>query len=324
MDDCYIKSIQKEKFDLNNELLIKTIINYSNDTIYFKDKESKFILVGKAQADRFGIDDPQKAIGKCDFDFFPEDQARKAFEDEQRIIKTGNPILGKIEHVEWSTGNFSWMSSSKYPLYDLQGNIIGTWGVSRDITLQKQAEDELERLNSQLKEVNQMLGLLSIKDSLSNLYNHRYCFEIINKEFDTYSRRLENGVLLTSSIIMMDIDFFKRINDEHGHMVGDIVIRKVADIIKANIRKTDIAFRFGGDEFVVFLQDSGVIEAKKTAEKIRKMLAQTYYPINDKNFNITASLGVASFNEADNANQLFEIADKRLYISKESGRNRVT
>jgi diguanylate cyclase (GGDEF)-like protein len=169
-----------------------------------------------------------------------------------------------------------------------------------------------------------MLGLLSIKDSLSDLFNHRYCFEVINKEYESYIRRKEKGMLFTSSILVMDIDFFKGVNDAYGHLVGDIVIKNVADIIRLNIRKTDIAFRFGGDEFVVFLQDSGLAESKKLAEKIRDVLEKTSLPINNNQISITVSIGVASFEEADNANEIFEIADRRLYISKESGRNRVT
>jgi PAS domain S-box-containing protein len=128
-DDNSILEVGKmENINLNNELLIKTIINYSSDTIYFKDRESRFILIGRSQAERFGLEDPKEAIGKSDFDFFPEDQAGIALEDERRILATGSPILSKTEYIKWPTGKCSWMTASKYPLYDLQGNIIGTWG----------------------------------------------------------------------------------------------------------------------------------------------------------------------------------------------------
>ncbi len=132
----------KEKYLLNS--LIDTI----PDNIYFKDSESRFIRINKLMAKRFGLNDPQEALGKTDFDFFDEEHARPAFEDEQRIIATGEPIIGLEEKEVWPDGHISWVSTTKMPSRDKNGGIMGIMGISRDITERKMAEKALQMLSS--------------------------------------------------------------------------------------------------------------------------------------------------------------------------------
>ena len=125
------------------------------DSVFFKDLESRFIAINKACAEKFGLDDPSEAIGKTDFDFFNLSHAQQAFEDEQEIIKTGNPLIHKTEkevYLDEETEP-TWTSTSKLPLYNGDGTIIGTFGVSTDITTQKRAQEQNERLRSQLVSV---------------------------------------------------------------------------------------------------------------------------------------------------------------------------
>lgn len=309
-------------FDRN--LIIDTILNYSQDTIYFKDLESRFLFVSLEQAKRLCIGDPSAAIGKTDFDFFPEDQARAAYEDEQKIMRTGTPILAKVEKLIWPSKEFSWVSASKYPLYDAGGTLIGTWGISRDITVQKLAEEELERVNLQLKTANRQLEVLSSVDSLSGLYNHRYFYEEMQRVFDISRRNAEKGLTASFSICVADIDFFKQINDTYGHLMGDMIIRHVANHIKKEIRHTDIAFRYGGDEFVVLFHGTDKEGARAVAEKLREIIMKTPVVNNSDKIYATISIGVSSFEESSNVNDMIEKADARLYASKKSGRNRVT
>jgi PAS domain S-box-containing protein len=110
------------------------------DAIYFKDRESRFVRINKGDIKVLGLSDPAQAVGKTDFDFFTADHARPAYDDEQEIIRTGQPVVGKEEKETWPDGRVTWVSTTKMPLRDAHGNIIGTFGVSRDITERKRME----------------------------------------------------------------------------------------------------------------------------------------------------------------------------------------
>jgi PAS domain S-box-containing protein len=130
--------------ELNRERdLWRTLLDNSPDHIYFKDAHSRFIKASKAQARQFGVESPDEMLGKTDFDFFDEAHARPAFEDEQEIIRTGRPMIAKEEREVWKDGHVTWASSTKMPLHDDTGKIIGIMGISRDITERKRLETHL-------------------------------------------------------------------------------------------------------------------------------------------------------------------------------------
>jgi rsbT co-antagonist protein RsbR len=131
--------------------LLHALMETLPDAIYFKDTESRFIRINKAQADRFGLE-PFQAVGKSDFDFFTEEHARPAYNDEQEIIRTGQPILNLEEKETWPDRADTWVSTTKMPLRDHDGNIIGTFGISRDITDRKQAEEALTRAYAEVEQ----------------------------------------------------------------------------------------------------------------------------------------------------------------------------
>jgi PAS domain S-box-containing protein len=133
------EALAKEQF------LINALMNNLTDHVYFKDLESRFIRNNKAHVLSFGFNDPEQLIGKSDFDFFTDKAAQQAFEDEQAIIKTGKPIL-KEEKLTRKDQSDAWFSAIKMPLYDNNGNIIGTFGISRDITGRKRSEMESQAL----------------------------------------------------------------------------------------------------------------------------------------------------------------------------------
>jgi PAS domain S-box-containing protein len=153
-------------------VLMESLLSHTSDHIYFKDLRSCFLYISKAQATRYGLTDPIEAVGKTDFDFFDEEHARQAFDDEQAIIRTGQPIVAKEEKETWPDGRVSWVSTSKWPLHDDEGNIIGTVGISRDITDHKQAEDDLRaakeglevRVRERTEELSQAVARLEKHD----------------------------------------------------------------------------------------------------------------------------------------------------------------
>ncbi|HVO36480.1 MAG TPA: response regulator [Gemmatimonadales bacterium] len=132
------------------QFLLKTLMDYTPDSIYFKDRDSRFIRISRALARRFGLEDPAQAVGKSDFDFFSREHAQQAFEDEQAIIREGRPI-SKEERETWADKPDAWVTTTKVPLQDASGKPIGTFGISRDITARKRAEADRETLIGELQ-----------------------------------------------------------------------------------------------------------------------------------------------------------------------------
>ncbi|MBN2005659.1 MAG: PAS domain-containing protein [Anaerolineae bacterium] len=135
------------------QYLTQALLNTVPDHIYFKDLQSRFIRISKSQAERFGLDDPSGALGKTDFDFFSEEHASQAYRDEQEIIRTGRPIVGVEEKETWPNGIATWVSSTKMPLMDENGEIMGIFGISRDITDYKNSVGEVLRLQHLLQNI---------------------------------------------------------------------------------------------------------------------------------------------------------------------------
>lgn len=161
---------------------------------------------------------------------------------------------------------------------------------------------------------------LATTDGLTELYNHRYFQEQIRMQVEQ-SKRYNNNF----SLIIIDIDFFKKFNDTFGHQSGDAVLRQVAQTLKKNVRATDIVCRYGGEEMSIILPNTGKDEAFSTAQKICERVASKKFKLaGDKETNVTISLGVSTFPyDGDSASSIIEAADKRLYNAKNNGRNQV-
>jgi PAS domain S-box-containing protein len=134
--------------------LLHTLMDNLPDVIYFKDRESRFTRINKAHARVFGLSDPAQAVGKTDFDFFTDEHAQQAYADEQEIIRTSQPVLSKEEKETWPDGRETWASTTKMPLRDANGNIIGTFGISRDVTAHKQVEVTMQKAMRAAEEAN--------------------------------------------------------------------------------------------------------------------------------------------------------------------------
>ena len=186
----------------------------------------------------------------------------------------------------------------------------------------KEEKRRAEELARKLKMVNEKLRKLSIIDGLTGLYNHRYFQERLREEFER-TRRYRHSL----SLIMLDIDYFKKVNDTYGHLFGDFVLKELARIIKESLRKTDIAARYGGEEFALILPETEIQGASALGERLRSRVEKHSFQMKGISLHITISLGAASIFPAESSKtprDLIETADKALYYSKTHGRNRLT
>ena len=167
------EELSRERF------FLRTLMEHIPDKIYFKDLASRFIWISRETIERFSTHDPAEVLGKTDFDFFREEHSREAFDNEQEIIRTGLPIVNKEEHEVWADGRESWVTTTKMPLRDETGKIIGTFGLSRDITERKRAEEQLARYAEELRRRNEELEEdLNMARELQNalMPRHYPCF----------------------------------------------------------------------------------------------------------------------------------------------------
>jgi sigma-B regulation protein RsbU (phosphoserine phosphatase) len=170
-----------ERYQMENALarerfLLKTLMDTLPDHIYFKDRESRFVAVNRATAALFGFPNPADVLGKTDADIFARDHAQAALHDEQEILRTGQPLVNLEEKETWPDGHETWVSTSKLPLRDPNGHIIGTFGLSRDITDKKRAEEKLAALARELREKNEALeqDLEMARELQQAMLPHRY------------------------------------------------------------------------------------------------------------------------------------------------------
>ena len=145
--------------------LLRVLLESVPDRVYFKDSQSRFVRCSNEFAKILGKQSPIELLGKTDFDLFTEEHARPAYEDEKRIMETGEPIIGKVEKETWADGRVTWVTTTKMPHRDKEGRIVGTFGISRDITSLKRAEEELRRSQVFLNSVIENLPIMVfIKD----------------------------------------------------------------------------------------------------------------------------------------------------------------
>jgi PAS domain S-box-containing protein len=150
---------KRENAHARERFLLKTLMDNLPDHIYFKDGESRFIAANRAMVALFGLEDPAHVLGKTDADLFAPEHAQAALRDEQEILRTGQPLVNMEEKETWPDGRETWVSTTKVPLRDPNGQIIGTFGLLRDITEKKRAEEKLALLARELREKNEALWL---------------------------------------------------------------------------------------------------------------------------------------------------------------------
>lgn len=255
------------------------------------------------------------------FDEIPEDWFRRKAEsvfllkNKAFTIWEQRPYVFKFNNYRPITGtaDFMYQNTTFIPLISATGDVSHLCLLVYDVTDNAIHKKELEKVNADL-------AVLSQTDGLTKLFNRNHWQHCIEAEFKRYTRSQHS-----SSLVMLDIDHFKTVNDSYGHLVGDDVIRHLAKVIHEQVRETDICGRYGGEEFVILLADTHLNDAKVFAERLRKTVEDSVVIYNDIEIKYTISLGIAEVAPSyTSVSQWLENVDNALYQSKESGRNRVT
>jgi PAS domain S-box-containing protein len=225
------ESLEKERN------LVNTILDSLPDAVYVKDARGRFLRTNKVHAKRwFGLDNPAKVVGKTDFDFFSKEHARQAYEDEQEIIKTGTPLLNKEEKETWHDRPDTWVLTSKIPLRDKEGKVIGTVGITKDITDRKQIEEALDRERNLLRLLlNNIPDRVYVKDLMSR-------FLIVN----TAVLHKLNVAEVEDVIGKTDFDFYPQEYADHFRSDEEVIIQSGQPLINHEEFTVDA---FGNREF---------------------------------------------------------------------------
>ncbi len=239
-------------------------------------------------------------------------------------IQAGNPVFdhrGDYQQI-CKDGSLVWTEVTTTCMFNTNGEFIGTLLVARDITERKHYEHEIElahdaltAANQALQEVNAQLGLLATIDPLTGIWNRRHIQDFLEGEMaqaHRYGKHL--------SVLLIDIDHFKSINDQYGHHVGDQVLVELSQRLRSNLRMSDQVARWGGDEFVVVAPYCRANDALMLAEKLRRIVEKQSFPVAGT---VTMSIGISELQIDETMDGWFKRADGALYEAKSNGRNMV-
>jgi diguanylate cyclase (GGDEF)-like protein/PAS domain S-box-containing protein len=234
-----------------------------------------------------------------------------------QTITQGEVWRGELLNKK-KNGEFYWEKASISPVRNPFGQITHYVAVKEDVTEIKQAEQELRRYVAEIERLQEKLREQAIRDPLTGAFNRRYLIETLDRELAHASR---HGSPI--SLVMIDADHFKNINDTFGHQAGDLALQRLVQLIERHTRKSDVVCRYGGEEFVVLLPETAPEDAYRRAEEWRLAFAAERIEFNGQTFQVTISLGVAagSVPEVSGAS-LLNAADQAMYRAKEIGRNR--
>ena len=268
-----------------------------------------------------GAKKAEAIIGDSLFSHFPEIEEKWLRTKVDPVFNLKSPVFIIWEQRPYlfkfgcnrpvtSAAEFMYQNVTMFPIVDKRGNVERFCMLVYDVTEQALGKRGMEHLNEELKTASRV-------DGLTGLYNRRYWQERFDEMHKLCVRREK-----PSTALMLDIDHFKRINDTYGHQAGDKVIKMLAALIKRCVRETDLAGRYGGEEFAIILNDSSVEDAKIVAERIRQLAKRLVVEHEGESISFTVSLGLAQFTpDFKGALAWLECADQALYEAKENGRN---
>ena len=267
---------------------------------------------------------PREVKGKSLFEMFNEIPKEWFVRKSESVFMLKNkaftiweqrPYLFKFQNYRPITGtaDFMYQNTTFIPLISSTGDVTHLCLIVYDVTDNAVHKKDLERANSEL-------AILSQTDGLTKLFNRTHWENCLQAEYKRWTRSQNS-----SCLVMLDIDHFKNVNDQYGHLVGDEVIRHISGLIQHHVRETDVSGRYGGEEFAILLADTTIENAHVFAERLRFEVEKSVVQYNDIDLKYTISLGIAEIDESiKNYEAWIECADSALYKSKETGRNKVS
>jgi diguanylate cyclase (GGDEF)-like protein len=288
----FINQFGKEKF---YKMFFHALMETEADSIYIKDRLGQFQVINQRVVKELDVNKGHKVIGKTDSDLFGEVFGENTRREENHLIATGIAVDGIIGFRGDAQSGLNWSSTSKFPLKDEHGNIVGLIGITRDI--------------NELKIREQKLQILATHDSLTNVYNRA---GLINHLDDMVH---QSGTKF--AVLVIDLDNFKRINDTYLHKTGDEFLIWLSWILKTSLRGNDIVARIGGDEFVIILNK---VDSTEQVDHFCEKLYQNFYNSIEKRFldlEVGISMGVSFYQENRlSPDELLWQADEALYKVK--------
>lgn len=313
----------RDPIDLKEFHWLLSIVQSIDVGVVVLDRDHRVQVWNTFMENRSGVQ-PKDAYNQCFFSLFPEVD-REWFSHKVASVATlgtpaftiweQRPYLVRFKNYQPITGqvDFMYQNTTLLPLRSTDSEIRQICLVIYDVTDVATNRHQLQAANAQLQQ-------LSSTDCLTGLYNRgrwEACLQLAHARHQRYGN--------ATSLVMFDIDHFKRVNDTYGHQAGDAVIRQVARLVREQIRDTDVAGRYGGEEFGVVLSDTDKAGALIFAERLRKAVEGLSVSHEGQNIRFTISLGVADLSQASASHtELIAWADHALYMSKHGGRNRVS
>ena len=288
------------------------ILDNLYDGVYIVDKSRKIIYWNKAAEDISGYKYSDVVGSHCFNDILQQIDS-----DGNPLCRQGCPLIHTIEEgqiketevfLHHKTGYRVPILVKALPLKNENGETIGAIEIFSENSKHKNILKKMKDLEN-----------LAMLDELTQIPNRRYIENLINLKYNEF---LLNGI--NFGIIFFDIDHFKKINDNYGHDIGDLILKTVSKTFSKNIRGNDIIGRWGGDEFIGVFSGINKKELKIIADKFNILVEKTYIELENKKINVTISIGATLANPNENMNTIIKRADKFLYMSKNRGRNCAT
>ncbi len=298
---------QAEEALLQSEQRYRAVVEWSPSAIIVH-RDKKVIYVNPAAIKFFGASSAQELVGSLIYDRIHPDSHQEV---RKRLKKAADDGAGApLTELQYLRMDGTVVDAEVQGIPILFDGLPAIYAVLADISVRKASDEKIRLLNIELEN-------LALTDFLTNLPNRRY---FMQRGTDEINRVRRNSQPIT--LLMMDIDWFKLVNDTYGHEAGDLALQQVAAILKSGLREIDIFGRLGGDEFVVLLPDTSLEDGILMAERLRKSIADTPLEISGQVLRITVSIGAAAFtDEMTTIDSLIGNADEAMYHAKNSGRN---
>jgi len=281
--------------------MLQTILNTIPQRVFWKDRNCTYVGCNRAFATDAGLNNPAEIIGKSDFELAWSGTADRYRADDKRVMERASTKLNFEENQSRPDGSLRWLRTSKLPLWDREGKVIGVIGTYEDITERKVAEERVQ--------------YLAYYDALTGLPNRALLQDRLSNALASARRRKDKVALL-----FLDLDRFKDINDSLGHTVGDLFLQEVAERLKKWVREQDTVARVGGDEFVIVLTAAkDGADAAVAAERLMHAMSAGFV-VQGRSLSISYSLGISVFpDHGADSETLITNADAAMYCAKENG-----